>query len=138
MSRSEFTLKIARLILLIEQERKLGFHTLRPALDYIKRTAEEQNRLFKAGASKLDGYTKRSAHQVGKAADILLFDENGVFLQKWPKDIIKRYHDIWEEWGGNPVISWDVGHFEAGSVSDPQPVTKTVTFWNKVKSVLVG
>jgi peptidoglycan L-alanyl-D-glutamate endopeptidase CwlK len=36
-----------------------------------KRTAEEQNRLFKKGVSKKDGYNKKSKHQGGKAVDIL-------------------------------------------------------------------
>lgn len=34
------------------------------------RTAEEQNRLFRAGASKADGYDKLSKHQSGKALDV--------------------------------------------------------------------
>jgi len=36
-----------------------------------KRTADEQNELFKSGVSQLDGYCKRSKHQDGKAFDIL-------------------------------------------------------------------
>ena len=38
-----------------------------------KRSAEEQNGLFKAGKSKCDGYTKKSNHQYGKALDFYAF-----------------------------------------------------------------
>lgn len=37
------------------------------------RTAERQNELFKKGASKLDGYKKKSEHQSGKALDFYAF-----------------------------------------------------------------
>ncbi len=42
-----------------------------------KRTAEEQNALFKQGASQLDGYSKKSRHQSGCAVDFVVYDENG-------------------------------------------------------------
>ncbi|CAK2168593.1 peptidoglycan LD-endopeptidase CwlK [Vibrio crassostreae] len=41
-----------------------------------KRTAEEQNALFKKGASQLDGYSKKSRHQSGHAIDFVVYDEN--------------------------------------------------------------
>ncbi|CDT51666.1 Bacteriophage P7 related protein [Vibrio crassostreae] len=41
-----------------------------------KRTAEEQNALFKKGASQLDGYSKKSRHQTGHAIDFVVYDEN--------------------------------------------------------------
>ena len=34
------------------------------------RTAEEQNKIFKEGNSKMDGYEKKSYHQSGNALDI--------------------------------------------------------------------
>jgi len=34
------------------------------------RTAERQNELFKKGLSELDGYNKKSAHQLGLAVDV--------------------------------------------------------------------
>ncbi|CAM2985476.1 M15 family metallopeptidase [Vibrio neptunius] len=41
------------------------------------RTAEQQNALFKKGASQLDGYSKISRHQTGHAVDFVVYDENG-------------------------------------------------------------
>ena len=38
------------------------------------RTAEQQNRLFRKGASQLDGYNKQSYHQSGNAADVIPVD----------------------------------------------------------------
>jgi len=35
------------------------------------RTAEEQNKLYKQGKSYLDGYNRKSAHQLGLAVDIV-------------------------------------------------------------------
>lgn len=106
MTRTETSLAIARLIIQMDLD---GLH---PAIDYGKRSAEEQNRIFKAGASKLDGYKKISGHQTGRAFDVLLFDDNGNLLKKWPQEIIDKYHNLWESWGGKNEISWDVGHFE--------------------------
>ena len=37
------------------------------------RSAEEQNRLFHSGKSKLDGYEKKSHHQYGNAIDVYAF-----------------------------------------------------------------
>lgn len=38
------------------------------------RTAEQQNQLFKSGASTLDGYTKKSYHQTGLAFDFYVYE----------------------------------------------------------------
>jgi hypothetical protein len=83
-----------------------------PAMAYVKRSTEEQQAMFKKGASKLDGIKKRSAHQDSLAMDIDLYDLNGTYLPEWPQDFSKKYHDLWESWGGVKVISWDQGHFE--------------------------
>lgn len=37
------------------------------------RTAEEQNALYSRGSSQLDGYTKKSNHQSGKALDVYAY-----------------------------------------------------------------
>lgn len=37
------------------------------------RTADRQNELFKTGKSKLDGFSKKSEHQSGKALDFYAF-----------------------------------------------------------------
>ncbi len=88
-----------------------------PVDDYLLRSAEEQNRLFKKKLSKKDGYIKLSAHQKGTAIDKYLtrVNPNGsvTILFTWPKDKAIKYHKIWEEkYGGKPMISWDMGHFE--------------------------
>ena len=113
MTRSETSLAIARLILLIEQERKLGLHSFKPAIDFAKRSDEEQARMFNLGKSKCDGKVKISGHQIGRAFDILLFTEDGVLVDEWPKEMVIRYHDkFWEALGGKNDIGWDEGHFE--------------------------
>lgn len=106
MTRTEISFAIAKLII------QMNLDGLHPAIDYGKRSTEEQNRLFKAGASKLDGLTKISAHQTGRAFDVLLFDDQGKLMKAWPQEIIDKYHGLWESWGGKNEISWDVGHFE--------------------------
>lgn len=78
------------------------------------RTAEQQNEKFRNGASKLDGYNKKSCHQSGNAVDFIPFP----FNNNW-KDPMFRV--IWEElktcaemlgFVVGPHISWDGGHFE--------------------------
>jgi len=84
-----------------------------PILDFVKRSTEEQKRLFDAGRSKCDGTNNISRHQVGLAADIYLLDEFGKLID-W-STIPKKaayYHEFWETLGGNKVIPWDLGHFE--------------------------
>ena len=89
-------------------------HGDHPIFDYLKRSKEEQKRLFEAGLSKCDGEVKQSLHQKGRAVDIYLATPDGAHLLEWTeggKD--KLYHDYWVSLGGEPMLSWDVGHFEA-------------------------
>ncbi len=81
-----------------------------PILDFVKRSTEEQQRLFALGKSKKDGVRTISKHQIGLAADIYLIIEEK--LLEWPKDKALKYHTFWETLGGKPMISWDLGHFE--------------------------
>lgn len=104
-----FTKMFARLIQQMTLDQVYHYH---PAIKRVYSSDEEQYRLFLAGVSKLDGKTKRSAHQDSMAGDIDLYDENGHWFKEWPSDYVKKYHDLWESWGGTKVISWDVGHFE--------------------------
>lgn len=103
MNRIEFTSNLASLLrLMIEQGET-------PILDYVKRSKEEQFRLFANRKSNCDGSQTVSAHQYGRAADIY-FQRNGNLtdpVKKW-----EHWHDIWELWGGKPMIDWDKGHFE--------------------------
>jgi len=83
-----------------------------PLVDFVKRSGEEQHRLFDAGLSKCDGIKVRSKHQTGMAVDIYLTDTDGR-LKDWTMNgLADKYHALWESLGGKPKISWDQGHFE--------------------------
>jgi hypothetical protein len=84
-----------------------------PILDFVKRSTEEQKRMFESHLSKCDGVRNISKHQVGLAADIYLIDDEGKLID-WAQLEHKsiKYHDFWEESGGARMISWDLGHFE--------------------------
>jgi len=105
MKRTEFT---ARIVALLQYMIICGE---RPILDYVKRSTEEQKRLFKKGLSKCDGRKKRSKHQSGKAADIYLTKKNGTLdltIEKY-----QHFHYIWEKYlDGKPMLKWDIAHFE--------------------------
>ena len=93
-----------------------------------KRTADEQNKLFKKGWSKLDGYNKKSYHQSGMAIDIALYDEHGLCYEC--KDKYERIKEImfhqfnvlkhigvfpkesYIRWGGDWKTFVDIPHFE--------------------------
>jgi len=82
-----------------------------PIVDFVKRSNEEQKRLFDAGLSKCDGVVKISKHQTGEAVDVYLLV--GGKLHDWnADDRWDKYHTFWEESGGRPVLEWDKGHFE--------------------------
>lgn len=106
MSRTLFT---AILVDLLDDMIRQGDH---PIIDFVKRSDEEQKRLFDAGLSKCDGIHNVSKHQLGKAVDIYL--TNAGKLVDWDDvpDKAKWYHDLWESLGGGKMITWDVGHFE--------------------------
>jgi hypothetical protein len=83
-----------------------------PLVDFVKRSNEEQTRLFNAGLSKCDGVKNKSKHQTGMAVDIYLTDQEGR-LKDWTMDgLAVKYHTLWESLGGKPILSWDQGHFE--------------------------
>ena len=103
MNRTEFTLKISKLILAMFEAGE------QPILDFVKRSKEEQKRLYEAGLSQRDGERRVSAHQVGKAADIY-FVKDGKLVD--PDKGWGFWHDEWEIEGGAPMILWDKGHFE--------------------------
>ena len=103
MTRIEFTRNICQLITeMIEQ----GEY---PIIDFVKRSAEEQKRLYQAGLSKCDGIINVSQHQLGKAMDIY-FVEDGKLVT--PKLGHQYWHNRWCDLGGDPMIEWDQGHYE--------------------------
>ena len=107
MNRFEFTRKIAALLIMMIAEGE------RPIADYLKRSAEEQRRLFDKGLSKADGRTKKSGHQDAKALDIYFENEDDEdTILDAPKKGWKYWHDIWRKMGGKKMIPWDKGHFE--------------------------
>jgi hypothetical protein len=83
----------------------------RPIIDFVKRSDEEQNRLYRLGLSKCDGHTKISRHQRGKAMDIYWVDEMTGTLTE-PRKGFEYWHEKWEHMGGQPMIEWDKHHFE--------------------------
>ncbi len=103
VNRIDFTRQLNNLIagMILEGEH--------PILDYVKRSPEEQKRLFDAGLSKCDGVNNISQHQIGVAADIY-FVEDGKLVE--PKKGFDYWHRNWEEKGGRPMIEWDKGHWE--------------------------
>lgn len=107
MTRFEFTDNICTLIIMMIAEGE------KPLIDYVKRSAEEQRRLFDQKLSKCDGEIIRSAHQDGKAMDIYFLNDKGDAITE-PKKGFAYWHKKWEEdFGGKKVIEWDQGHFEA-------------------------
>ena len=73
------------------------------------RTAAQQNALYKRGASKLDGYNRKSRHQQGCAFDVAVTDDHGNVTWDWPpytalsKVIKQAARDLGVpiEWGGD-------------------------------------
>jgi len=84
---------------------------LRPIIDFVKRSDEEQKRLYLQNLSKCDGLLKVSQHQRGKAVDIYFLSETGKLLE-WSEALADQWHDWWELRGGAERIEWDSGHFE--------------------------
>ena len=82
------------------------------------RTAERQNELFKEGKSKRDGYKKKSMHQLGRAVDIAIIDEEGEVINEYgDHPYYEKLGKFWEEsmggqWGGNFEGFRDVFHFQ--------------------------
>jgi len=105
MNRAEFTDKISQLLRMM-----IDFGE-RPLIDFVKRSAEEQRRLFDIHLSKCDGVVKVSRHQVGKAMDIYFLSEDGHDLVDSNYGL-PYWHSRWDELGGNPMLTWDKNHFE--------------------------
>ncbi|RLG87046.1 MAG: hypothetical protein DRO18_03665 [Thermoprotei archaeon] len=121
MTRVEFTRKLVQLAMEMIQAGERFF------FDYLKRSDEEQFRLFKKGRKQLpdgtwviedkskvvtyiDGIHKKGKHQRGLAVDIYFVNEDGTLC--WDRAKYEYWHKRWEELGGRPMISWDLVHFE--------------------------
>ena len=106
------------------------------------RTAAQQNALYKRGASKLDGYHRKSRHQQGCAFDVAVTDDHGNVTWDWPpytalsKVIKQAARDLGVpiEWGGDWKSFKDGPHYQlprryvreyiADPVDDSRPVLK--------------
>lgn len=83
------------------------------------RSADEQHILFLKGASKCDGYKKKSYHQTGKAFDIYIyFQGKASWDREKLKDVAKHIMKVAKEkfnvklsWGGNWRFK-DLPHFQ--------------------------
>jgi len=107
MTRREFTDKITQLL------REMIDAGDEPIIDYALRSAEEQNRLYRMGASKCNGYTNKSRHNVGLALDIYLVkDDKAQYSWEFSKAI--KWHNRWMEISGSKEwIHWDSCHFSS-------------------------
>lgn len=105
--RTSFTSALSLLLLHMDANKD------RPVLDFVKRSKEEQKRLYEEGKTECDGERQVSRHQVGLAADVyLLTPEGGLVDWKEVPGKVQEYHTYWEVLGGKPVVPWDLGHFE--------------------------
>ena len=83
------------------------------------RTPEEQNALFKDGASQLDGYNKKSYHQTGKALDVFAYVDGGA---SWEREhlaliacaMLQAANELGYKltWGGSWTSFVDFPHFQ--------------------------
>ena len=114
MTRLEFTHNIVSLLIAMEAEGES------PIIDFVKRSDQEQQRLWKIGrdengnkigdtATNCDGIKIRSKHQSGCAMDIY-FIENGKLSN--PVKGFSYWHEVWIQMGGQLEISWDKNHWE--------------------------
>ena len=83
------------------------------------RTAERQNELFKSGASKLDGYNKKSRHQSGNAFDVFAYVDgkaswDELHLTHIATAILSAASQLGVplKWGGHWRNFKDMPHFE--------------------------
>jgi len=79
------------------------------------RTAAEQSKLYKEGKSKLDGYKKKSYHQLDRARDIVIIDGNDMPIWEFTSNYT-RLGEFWESlggvWGGRWESLKDCYHFQ--------------------------
>lgn len=123
MSRKAFTAALGKLLvdMILKGEE--------PIIDYLRRSDEEQARLFRIGrafdskgdvveltkykVTNCDGKKKESKHQRALAADIYFEDSNDKDTELDPPKLGWEYwHKRAQELGFAPMITWDKSHFE--------------------------
>jgi hypothetical protein len=102
--RTDFSIALARLIIHADE---LGYLSM---IDYVKRSTEEQQRLFKLKLSKCDGIKNRSYHQNAQAGDVYFSKKDTPGVINY--NICVEMHEYWVSLGGEPMIDWDKSHFE--------------------------
>ena len=116
MNRQDFTLIVANLI--IKADNLLVSKGMALRLVWCERSAYDQLQCFNAGTSKCDGVHKISAHQNGKAVDLILIGKrpDGVLDQLDPRIVCptewSTIRKWWVDMRGEPMLSWDPNHFE--------------------------
>ncbi len=104
-------------IKLIHNLGKLAQYAYENDIDFIitsfSRTPEEQNKLYKEGKSKCDGYAIKSRHQLWRAFDVAVIRDGEIV---WEGDEYTRLGEYWESlggvWGGRWASLNDIYHFE--------------------------
>ena len=98
---SEFFFRLAQLVI-CAAEAGIAF---RPTSFF--RTSTQQNILFRAGLTPVDGYTRRSKHQDGLAIDMVV-ERAGLPINDPDDPDYDRVGPLWEElggwWGGRQVM----------------------------------
>lgn len=110
MTRSKFTKMIVELMSKIIND---GVEVI---LDYGMRSKIEQYFLYARGLSRCDGFVKLSKHQAGLAIDIYFVVNDKIdwgYETPQAQEWANKYHDIWVGMGGDAVIQWDMGHYQA-------------------------
>ena len=95
MTRTEFTVLVSRLLT------QMILDGLHPAIDYCKRSDHEQVYLFSQNdpakhiwVTADDGVHHISDHQLGRAVDILLFNDVGEIVKNWTPNVANKYHSL--------------------------------------------
>ena len=100
-----------RLGRLIRYAEKNGIHV---ELTEVFRTAKEQAAYYAAGKSTKDGVYNLSKHQLGRAADLVVFKGNMPVWERCAE--YEQLGAIWKQWGGRWGGDWqslnDIYHFE--------------------------
>ncbi len=103
MTRRQFTLMVGLLIAYVRFVCPYD-----PIIGDVKRSRQEQARVFKLKLSKRDGVKKISDHQTGKGIDLYLGKGRKLI---WSRALYRKLHKFWELLGGKKMIFWDLSHF---------------------------
>jgi len=109
MKRQEFIVKFGKLI---EFAEKKG---IRFIIFTYHRSAAEQRKMYLDGKSQLDGYKKKSKHQLWRAIDLVILNEKDdlVWVRTPEYDMLGEFWiSLGGRWGGSWKTLNDPYHFE--------------------------